>query len=382
MPVEWYCKRTWSPANREDFFRRLERSRTAYHKAQYLVIQAETLLKTKKREAYLVALELLEMALTKWPRDVQTVRAQFAIAECYVGLADLPRAVDAYHQVIRTQRRCPSWLTQGPMEFAWLVATIPMPKLYKEALAAMDEFPNDTFPEERYLTNASRALILTACGRKAQAGDFAGSALNESKTTRSGFGKSPRFWGKPTYEQLQKTLKKLAAGQTRKSKPRSRPVRKIKLQDKALRELAQMFASPKLVADDPTPGSELLNASRLDFTVRSLGLVDDYLAQMRKRKLDEDGEEYSRLVLRCGAYIGEVILRNARGTTFHWLDYKGALKINKDIADFGECLGSAATLWDSDTGLWFPLSKVQKFLDNGREDSVRFFADVVIEKSK
>jgi hypothetical protein len=143
-----------------------------------------------------------------------------------------------------------------------------------------------------------------------------------------------------------------------------------------------MFASPKLVADDPTPGSELLNASRLDFTVKSLKFVDDYLARIRKRKLDEDSEDYSKLVLRCGAYIGEVILRNARGPTFHWLDYKSALKINKDIADFGECLGSAAVLWDSGTGLWYPLSKVQKFLDNGREDSVRFFADVVIEKSK
>src|SRR5678816_4160701 len=98
--------------------------------------------------------------------------------------------------------------------------------------------------------------------------------------------------------------------------------RKPELQDQALRELGQMFASPELVADDPTPGSELLDVSRLDFTVESLGLVDDYLAQMRKRKLDEDGDDYSKLVLRCGAYVGEVILRNARGTTFHWLDYK------------------------------------------------------------
>ena len=102
---------------------------------------------------------------------------------------------------------------------------------------------------------------------------------------------------------------------------------------------------------------------------------------MRRRKLDEECDDYYKLVLRCGAYIGEVILRSAEETTFHWLDYKSALKINKNFADFGECLGSAAALWDSDTSLWFPLSKVQKFLDNGREDSVRFFAEVVIEKS-
>jgi len=158
--------------------------------------------------------------------------------------------------------------------------------------------------------------------------------------------------------------------------------RKPRLQDEALSELGQMFASPELVADDPTPGSELLDTSRLDFTVESLGFVDDYLHQIRNRNLDEGGDDYYKLVLRCGAYVGEVILRNAKGRTFHWLDYKGALKINKSIADFGEGLGSAAALWDSDSGLWFPLAKVQKFLDNGREDSVQFFAKVIIEKSE
>ena len=158
--------------------------------------------------------------------------------------------------------------------------------------------------------------------------------------------------------------------------------RKPELQDQALSELGQMFASPELIADDPTPGSEFLDASRLDFTVESLGFVDDYLEQMRQRQLVESSEEYCKVVLRCGAYVGEVIRRNAKGKTYHWLDYKGAVKINKRIADFGESLGGAAVLWDSATGLTFPIAKVQKFLDNGREDSVQFFAKVVIEKSE
>ena len=156
--------------------------------------------------------------------------------------------------------------------------------------------------------------------------------------------------------------------------------RKPKVQDEALSELGQMFASPDLVADDPTPGSELLDSTRLDFSLDSLAFVDDYLEQMRKRKLDEESEDYSKLVLRCGAYVGEVVRRCAQGTTFHWLDYKGAVKVSKTVADFGECLGSAAALWDSAEGLWFPLSKVQKFLDNGREDSVKFFAEVVMRR--
>ncbi len=79
--------------------------------------------------------------------------------------------------------------------------------------------------------------------------------------------------------------------------------------------------------------------------------------------------------------MGEVILRNARGKTYHWLDYEGALRVNPGIADYGESLGGAAVLWDGADGLTFPLGKIQKFLDNGREDSVQFFAHVMIEKS-
>jgi hypothetical protein len=156
--------------------------------------------------------------------------------------------------------------------------------------------------------------------------------------------------------------------------------RKPELQDEALSELGQMFASPEVVADDPTPGTELLDPSRLDFTIESLGFVDDYLEQMRARGLDQDRDDYYKLVLRCGAYVGEVIRRNAKSKTYHWLDYKGGLLINKSIADFGESLGSAAILWDSATGLTFPLGKIQKFLDNGREDSVQFFAQAILAK--
>jgi hypothetical protein len=158
--------------------------------------------------------------------------------------------------------------------------------------------------------------------------------------------------------------------------------RKPELQDEALSELGQMFALPEAVADDQTPGSELLDPSRLDFTLESLAFVDDYLDTMRTRNLEEGSEDYSKLVLRCGAYVGEVVRRNAQGKELHWVDYEGAVKVNKDIADFGECLGSAAALWNGEGGLWFPLSKVQKFLDNGREDSAKFFAEVVISKSE
>ena len=44
-----------------------------------------------------------------------------------------------------------------------------------------------------------------------------------------------------------------------------------KLHDRAFEDLAQMFLSNP---EDPTPGGERLDATRLDFTVDSLTVVD------------------------------------------------------------------------------------------------------------
>ena len=153
--------------------------------------------------------------------------------------------------------------------------------------------------------------------------------------------------------------------------------RKQKLQDQALSELSQMFFME--LPDDPTPGLELLDASRLDYTVDSLALVDDYLDKMRKRTLEDEG--YGKVVLRAGAYVGEVVRRNVQSKEYHWLDYDGAVKVSSMVKDFGESLGTAAVLWDGASGLSFPLGKIMKFLENGREDSVQFFAKVMIDKA-
>ncbi len=154
--------------------------------------------------------------------------------------------------------------------------------------------------------------------------------------------------------------------------------RKPKLHDQALGELSQMFSMD--LAEESTPGLELLDTSKLDYSVESLGLVDDYLDQMRRRKLEDEG--YMRVVLRTGAYVGEVVRRNVQAREYHWLDYKGAVSISKMVKDFGQSLGTSAVLWDGATGLSFPVGKIMKFLENGREDSVKFFAQVTIARAQ
>ena len=152
---------------------------------------------------------------------------------------------------------------------------------------------------------------------------------------------------------------------------RSRPP---KLQDQAFADLAGMFlANP----DDPTPGSESLDATRFDFSLDSLGAVDAHLESVRRRDLE--GAALMKFVLRCGAYVGEVIRRHSTASPpWHWVDYDEAVRFDPRLAAFDKGLGNIAALWDGADGFCFPLAKVGKYLENGAEDSVRFFAQGIV----
>ena len=85
------------------------------------------------------------------------------------------------------------------------------------------------------------------------------------------------------------------------------------------------------------------------------------------------------LILRAGAYLGEVIRRQAPpGKQLHWLDYDQAAAVDKIMKSFGRQAGTSAMLWNGDKGLVFPLGKIAKYLENGSEDSTLFFAEAIL----
>lgn len=64
------------------------------------------------------------------------------------------------------------------------------------------------------------------------------------------------------------------------------------------------------------------------------------------------------------------------------MDYDEALRLEPSLSAFGKNLGSIALLWDGKTGICSPLAKVGKYLENGSEDSVKFFAQVILAKAR
>lgn len=187
MADDWYRRQTWTPKDREDFFARLRRSRTAFHKAQYARIQAYTLLTTRTQEAYQSALELLDIILAEWPSNAQLASVFHHRAECFAGLGNLPRAVESYRQVFQTQRVQKRELTMAHLDFGWLAITTPLPEHYDEVLAVLCEFHRDMFPVDRYCSSAIQAIILDAKGRHTQARSYASIALEAAEARHSGF---------------------------------------------------------------------------------------------------------------------------------------------------------------------------------------------------
>jgi hypothetical protein len=146
------------------------------------------------------------------------------------------------------------------------------------------------------------------------------------------------------------------------------------IHDKALAELSQMFLS---YPSDPTPGSEALDVSRFDFSMESLGAMDEHLERMRTRQLSD--RDWNSFILRSGAYVGEVIRRfTPPPKEWHWLAYEEAAALQPFVASLGMSIDTAAVLWDGKDGVIFPLAKVVKYLKNGAEDGVKFYAQVIV----
>ena len=144
-------------------------------------------------------------------------------------------------------------------------------------------------------------------------------------------------------------------------------------QSDALNGLAHLFYDDQ---ETPTLGYQNLDAKKLDFSIDSLSHVNDYLEKVRKDKNVQ--ANWSAVVLRAGAYVGEVVRLNDKKTSWIWIDYNDAIKIDPVIQTYGKSIATAAVLYDGKKGFLFPLAKAEKYLINGKEENVQFFAQVVL----
>ncbi|MES3032234.1 MAG: hypothetical protein V4699_03270 [Patescibacteria group bacterium] len=134
-------------------------------------------------------------------------------------------------------------------------------------------------------------------------------------------------------------------------------------------------------SDLPNPLKEFLNSSKLDYSLESLKYVDSYLNEVRKNRKNLTNDQLVKVVVRCGAYCGEVV-RKLSKKSLYWIDYDTAIVADPRVKSFDKSLYTFYILFAEPMDFSFPLAKAGKYLDNGPEDSLYAFALVVGDLKK
>ena len=125
----------------------------------------------------------------------------------------------------------------------------------------------------------------------------------------------------------------------------------------------------------------IIHSATFDYSIKSLDSVDDYLRYVYENPINKSTIEYQNTIVWCGAYIGEVIRRNA-SVEYHWVHYNDYIKHRdqgmKNILPY--TLTTHALLVSSDLFMTMPLNKVARWLDEGESNNIPYFADLAISR--
>ncbi len=126
-----------------------------------------------------------------------------------------------------------------------------------------------------------------------------------------------------------------------------------------------------------------LDRSKLDLTLASLKIVDAYLTHLHHNSAQLKVDELQSTVLYGGAYVGEV-KRNETNNHFSWIDYDDYMAEHPELRRMipERTVATCAFLIDDTGSMTMPLNKIARFIDEGEENSVQFFAQCDIAKAR
>lgn len=183
---DWFRNEDWDAGIAAAFDARLGRARKD-NRPQYLRIQALHLAGTHPREA-LALLDRYEAA----GGDLSYAMALCQRASLLAALGDEDGAALACEAALDREAAVPNVRSNAFVDYPYLVAARGMQARFARALAVLDEGAGKvTFPVQRYMWHAARALIRDAMGDRAGARQDARFALDEAGEKHSGVERHP-----------------------------------------------------------------------------------------------------------------------------------------------------------------------------------------------
>jgi hypothetical protein len=179
-PGEWFRHGKWDAAIQADFEAHLQRARD---KVQPLKIQAAVLADSNPEVALRLLDRYFDTGDTFFNADALGIQAR-----ARVRLGDLVGAMQSYEAGLAREAEFPQLRTNSFVEYPLLVAEHALSDRYDDALRVLSERRTDvSFPVQRFMWHAARALILAATGQRNDAGADARAALSAAEASASGF---------------------------------------------------------------------------------------------------------------------------------------------------------------------------------------------------
>ncbi len=190
---DWYRNTSWDKTIEADFEARLKRSRGAFHKAQYLRIQASYLLDNSDKNNQLVGLRLMERLIKDYPtEEFSTIFGHEQIGDYFLKQGDTDIAEQQFRIVTDYYKNKKSRSgTSGiaDLKLAETILTSNQIDKFEEAYKLCKEYPVSelTMNNERFYYAALTARLCDKMNKKEEAKDYATTAIKLSKI------KEPQF---------------------------------------------------------------------------------------------------------------------------------------------------------------------------------------------
>lgn len=188
---DWHRNTEWAPETQEAFWSRWRRSRTGFHKAQYLKIQGSVLAGQRDPEIAAVGRELLRQVIRDFPQETMQVGGSWnALGSSLEKHQQFNEAVVAYHTCMDVFDRYTGNVDTGAdVALAYLVAA---EALWEHALLAkryicsrLDKEGSNPFPLHWFRLFASSALIAAYEGDRQLAKSSAREAIEAAQIERT-----------------------------------------------------------------------------------------------------------------------------------------------------------------------------------------------------
>ncbi len=130
-------------------------------------------------------------------------------------------------------------------------------------------------------------------------------------------------------------------------------------------------------SDGEIPFPNKLDRANLDFSLKSLKVLDSYLEHLHKSRRRIKDDEWHKTVLWGGAYLGEVIRRNAK-RQYNWVDYDEYMPRHPHLQNLipERNVATCAFLCSGAEAMTMPLNKIARLINEGPENNTHYYASV------